>query len=272
VTIRPTLSDPADDRAGVLRTLLSGIHPLRLAVLISIVDVVIVLAAAVVFRIAIPSMSPLTSALVVTALLSVLVPLAVWKISGFREAGFTGPREWRNLHLLLVPALLAVVPVLAGFRPVDALATLIVGYALTGFMEEALWRGLVLRVLRPIGPLAAALYGSMLFGAAHLVNVMFRDSVALVAAQAFGAACFGVGYAAVAMRIGTIWPLMVLHTLTDLFAAVGALPKIPILVGQDIVLLVFGLWLLHTPAKPGPTSMNQRRRRARGIDRAAGGA
>jgi hypothetical protein len=69
--------------------------------------------------------------------------------------------------------------------------------------------------------------------------------VTLVAAQAVGAFCFGVGYAAIALRIGTIWPLMVLHALTDLFAAVGALPKIPILVGQDIVLLIVGLWLLR---------------------------
>jgi hypothetical protein len=38
---------------------------------------------------------------------------------------------------------------------------------------------------------------------------------------------------------------MVLHMLTDLFAAVGALPKIPILVGQDVVLLVFGLLVLR---------------------------
>lgn len=59
-----------------------------------------------------------------------------------------------------------------------------------------------------------------------------------------GAACFGVGYAAIALRIGTIWPLMVLHMLTDLFAAVGALPKIPILVGQEVVLLAVGLWLI----------------------------
>ena len=125
--------------------------------------------------------------------------------------------------------MLAFIPLLAGFRPVDALATLIVGYALTGFMEEALWRGLVLRVLRPTGPLPAVLFGSLLFGASHLANVLFRDNVTLVAAQAVGAFCFGVGYAAIALRIGTIWPLMVLHALTDLFAAVGALPKIQIL-------------------------------------------
>ena len=84
----------------------------------------------------------MSAALIVTAVLAVVVTVLVWRVSGFRDAGFTAPRDWRNLHLLILPTVLAFIPLLAGFRPVDALATLIVGYALTGFMEEALWRGL----------------------------------------------------------------------------------------------------------------------------------
>ncbi len=249
----PLLSRPVGHRDGIVRSTLSGAHPRRLAWVLLALDLVIVVVSAVVIRAVAPEMSPLTAALIVTAVLAVVVTVLVWRISGFREAGFTGPRTWRNPHLLIAPTVLAFIPLLAGFRPVDALATLIVGYTLTGFMEEALWRGLVLRVLRPTGPLPAVLFGSLLFGASHLANVLFRDNVTLVAAQAVGAACFGVGYAAIALRIGTIWPLMVLHTLTDLFAAVGALPKIPILVGQDIVLLVVGLWLLR--GKRAPTDV-----------------
>ncbi len=113
-----------------------------------------------------PQISPLTAALIVTAVLSVVVTLLVWRISGFRAADFTSLRRGCDLRLLILPAALAVVPLLAGLRPVDAL------------------------------------------------------------------------------RIGTIWPLMVLHWLTDLFAAAGALPRIPILVGQDVVLLAVGLWLV----------------------------
>ena len=255
----PLLTRPVGDRDGVVRSTLSGAHPRPLACALFAVDLIIVVTSAVVIRLVAPGMSSLTAALIVTAVLAVVVTILVWRLSGFREAGFTGPRNWRNLHLLILPTVLAFIPLLAGFRPVDALATLIVGYALTGFMEEALWRGLVLRVLLPTGPLPAVLFGSLLFGASHLANVLFRDNVTLVAAQAVGAFCFGVGYAAIALRIGTIWPLMVLHALTDLFAAVGALPKIPILVGQDIVLLIVGLWLLrgnraHQDVPDGPTT------------------
>lgn len=176
----------------------------------------------------------------------IMTVLAVALLTSPRDAGLTPPQTWRQPWLLAVPAALCLVPLAGGLRSVASglLAILLVGYLLTGIVEELLWRGVVLRVLLPIGPTAAALVGSALFGAAHLTNVLFRDSVALVGAQAFGAACFGVGYAALRLRTGTVWPLMALHAATDLFAAIGGLPKIPVLVGQDVVLLIFGLVLL----------------------------
>jgi hypothetical protein len=41
---------------------------------------------------------------------------------------------------------------------------------------------------------------------------------------------------------------MALHFVTDLAAAVGALPKIPMLVAEDVVLLTLGLVLLRRGA------------------------
>ena len=149
--------------------------------------------------------------------------------------------------MLVVPALITLVPLLGGVRSIQGgtVAVLVIGYVITGFMEEMLWRGAVQRILAPTGTAKAVWLGSVLFGAAHLTNVLFRDSVALVLAQAFGAFCFGVGYAALRWRTNTIWPLMVLHLATDLFAAIGGLPKIPVLVGQDVVLLALGAYLIR---------------------------
>jgi membrane protease YdiL (CAAX protease family) len=222
-------------------------RPRLLACLLLALELGTVVVGALVLRVVAPGLSGTGAALAVTVLLTSVTLVLVARVSGVRAAGFTGPRSWQRPWLFVVPAVLVPVPLLAGVRPVEAgtMAVLVVGYALTGFTEEALWRGVVLRVLRPAGPATAVLFSSALFGAAHLGNVLFRDNVALVVAQAVGAACFGVGYAAVALRTGTIWPLMVLHMLTDLFAAVGALPKIPILVGQDVVLLVLGLLVLR---------------------------
>src|SRR4051794_8327292 len=185
---------------------------------------------------------------VAVLIFSVVVARAVAvRDGGWRSVGLTHPREWRDTKLLVVPALITLVPLLGGVRSIEGgtVAVLVTGYVMTGFMEELLWRGAVQRILAPIGTAKAVWFGSALFGAAHLTNVLFRDSVGLVLAQAFGAFCFGVGYAALRWRTNTIWPLMVLHLATDLFAAIGGLPKIPVLVGQDVVLLVLGALMIR---------------------------
>jgi membrane protease YdiL (CAAX protease family) len=103
-------------------------------------------------------------------------------------------------------------------------------------------------VLGPLGAGRAVLITAALFGLAHLGNLVYRDSAAMVLAQAWGAFCFGVGYGALRHRTGTLVPLMVLHFVTDLAAAIGAVPTIPTLVAQDVVLLGMGLWLIARPA------------------------
>lgn len=198
----------------------------------------------------VPGWSPQARSLAVVVMLAVGAVWVTTALGGFAAVGVNHPAMWRDRRLLLLPAALAVVPLLHGVRPLATVTVLLLvsGYLVTGFFEELWWRGVVLRVLAPTGALPAALMGSLLFGAAHLTNVLFRDSVALVLAQAVGAACFGVGYAALRIRTGTVVPLMVLHLATDLFAAIGALPAIPILVAQDVVLLGFGLFLLRRSA------------------------
>src|SRR6478609_120438 len=110
----PLLTRPVGDRDGVVRWTLSDTHPGRLACVLLALDLVIVVASAVVIRGVAPGMSSLTAALIVTAVLAVVVTILVWRISGFREAGFTGPRTWRNLHLLILPTVLAFIPLRIG--------------------------------------------------------------------------------------------------------------------------------------------------------------
>lgn len=179
---------------------------------------------------------------------SILVARAVARrLGGWAAIGLTPVKDWARVRLLVLPALITLVPLAGGVRSVDSgtAVVLLVGYVLTGFMEEALWRGAVQRILAPTGTARAVWLGSALFGAAHLTNVLFRENVALVLAQAFGAFCFGVGYATLRWRVNTIWPLMGMHFATDFFAAIGGLPKIPVLVAQDVVLLVLGAYLLR---------------------------
>jgi membrane protease YdiL (CAAX protease family) len=229
--------------------------PLALTLLVYAGNAVVIVAGALVAAAVLPDADGLTRSLVASVgslLFTIVVARAVAvRNGGWSGLGLTRPREWRDTRLLVVPALITLVPLLGGVRSIEGgtWAVLLTGYVMTGFMEELLWRGTVQRILAPIGTARAVWLGSAIFGAAHLTNVLFRPSVGLVLSQAFGAFCFGVGYAALRWRTNTIWPLMAMHLATDLFAAVGGLPKIPVLVAQDVVLLALGAYLIRKGAR-----------------------
>lgn len=201
-----------------------------------------------------PDSSGQDRALGYVAMLTLVVVALTARAGTWRELGVIPASQWHHPALLVGAALLALSPLVGGVRPVSAStwAVLIAGYALTGVAEELLWRGWVHRWLEPLGLPRAVLVGAALFGLAHLTNLLYRDSPALVLAQCWGAFCFGVGYAALRVRTGALVPLMALHFVTDLAAQVGRLPAIPMLVAQDVVLLALGLTLLRPRRSVAP--------------------
>ena len=152
--------------------------------------VVVTLATFAAARILVPDGDYRVPALLATAALAVSVALGLTTFGLWRRVGFTPWREWRARGLFAVPALLVVFPLAGELGPVDArLTVLVLGYALTGFAEEGFFRGILLEVLHPLGPMRSAALSSALFGAVHLSNILIRGSPAVVVAQAVGAAC-----------------------------------------------------------------------------------
>lgn len=178
---------------------------------------------------------------------TLVVLLFIAVLRWWREVGYNAPAEWRELGLLILPALiLVVIPLLDGIKPVDGaqVGYLAIGYLLTGVREESLYRGVLLRIVGPIGQRKAVLFTAVIFGLAHLSNLFVRSNPALVFAQVIGAFCFGVAFGALRLRTNTLWPLIVLHMLHDLLLQLSAFPALPLNVAQDVILLFFGLYLL----------------------------
>lgn len=184
-----------------------------------------------------------------------------------RAAGFNGPSGWRKLHLLWVPALLALFYLASAFvTPVSGAGVLIfaiIAALLTGLDEEARFRGVILQSLSPSGALAAAGISSVFFGLAHLNNLLTHAPPIVVLAQVVGACLLGFGFAACRLRTGTIWPLILFHALYDLpaditlfnasnartigttLATLSPLATALVLIIPGLILACYGLFLLR---------------------------
>jgi membrane protease YdiL (CAAX protease family) len=194
-----------------------------------------------------PATEPLQASLWIIALVALLVAGGVSAAGWWGAVGFTPVAQWRNAAWFALPALLTLLPLVGGLKPLapEMYVLLIAGYALTGFAEETMFRGVLVKILERRSAIETAAITAILFGLVHLSNIAIRGEPAIVAAQAVGAAAFGFGYAALRMRTSALLPLIVTHMLTDLFLQMGNLPLIPVAVTQDVVLFAAGLYLLR---------------------------
>ena len=152
--------------------------------------------------------------------LAVLAAVGLTRLHSWREVGFRPLSRARDLRLYWVP-LFPVLPVLAA--AVSGLARVTVGQlwvylalaVLTAFVEEVVFRGLILRALAARGVLRAAIVSSVLFGLMHWVNVLFGADLTATLLQVGYATAIGFSFAVVTLRTGVIWPLILIHGLTN---------------------------------------------------------
>lgn len=184
--------------------------------------------------------------------LSVLVAIALSMLGWWKAAGFNFPAEWRDSRLMIIPFLIILgLPFLMGVKTTDrgTFFYLLIGYALTGFMEEGLMRGIVLRVLKPTGTTRSVVISSLLFGLMHIGNLLYRNPF-IVFAQMIGAFVDGIGQGAFRLRTNTIWFPIILHALHDLALKYTNFPVIPLDVVEVTLLMIYGIYLLRGWKEP----------------------
>lgn len=195
------------------------------------------------------------ASVVVSAIFAGLTTAMGW----WREAGFRKPR---NLLLMWLPALV-VISMYGGVKLTGAGAWAIVAAAavLTGFLEEIVFRGLILRAFLPGGAVKAAVASTLFFSAMHLLNLIDGAPLGDTLIQLGIAISTGIFMAALTLRTGSIWPAIIYHTLHDFVIWMGqgglAMPDEPTTLWKVIMLtgqaaaLIYGIVLLrgHKPGK-----------------------
>jgi membrane protease YdiL (CAAX protease family) len=225
-------------------------HPYWFVVILEIIVIAVYLMAGTIASVAQLSNQALTG--IANSALSVLVIGALSALGWWRAVGFKRPAHPRDLFFflpLLLPVLinLAVglnVPGLLLFTQLLALAFLI------GFAEEAIFRGLMLNALKARGLWQAAIITALLFGLSHSLNLLSGKSGAEILIQVSYALAVGFAFAAVVLKKGVLWPLVVAHALIDFTSFIGkdAIPAVWNTVagiGLTFLFMSYGLYLMR---------------------------
>lgn len=227
-------------------------HPYWSVALLELVMVVVYLAAAVAVVVwpQLGGFGMLAVAETVMALIlaAILTRRRWWRLVGFRKAS---PRTLLLIAPMLLPALVNFYPgcLFPGWAE-------IAGYLLValsvGFVEEVLFRGVMLRTVEPLGQVRAVVVTTVMFSLSHLLNVFGGGAWWQSAMQVGYTAAIGVAFAALALRGGALWPLIIVHGLID-FVAFLANPalvsdpavEVPVNLAITAAFIVYGVWVFR---------------------------
>jgi membrane protease YdiL (CAAX protease family) len=154
------------------------------------------------------------------SLLTVAVVILLSRLHWWRKIGLGLPAQRGLLWYFVV----AFLPVLLNGLSVGAITSgvglvlFMFGTAmLVGFVEEVVFRGMMLQALLIRGPWQAAIISSLIFGCAHALNLLSGANVVATLLQIGAAMALGFMFAALALRTHTILPLIVAHGLINFF-------------------------------------------------------
>ncbi|GAB3647100.1 hypothetical protein GCM10028833_10350 [Glycomyces tarimensis] len=203
----------------------------------------------------------LGAALITLCTLPVVVLAAVamgnWRYSGLAPVD-SRPSRRRAVRLVAPLFLVSLVYTVPGIEGSTETLLYLTLYCLAvGLTEESLSRGVVQRLLAPLGHVPAAVWVGVLFGLGHaLSGVWFGRDLGDTLFQVVSTAAFGFGYAATRFHLATVWPLVASHAVYNFsqFASPGAAPW-PVQAAVAAGFIAYGIWLLrlldrHTTPPP----------------------
>lgn len=136
-----------------------------------------------------------------------------------------------------------------------------VSYLAGGFIEEAIWRGLVLRALLPYGLPKAALLSALIFSMVHLVNLLNGQSLVITCLQLANAFLLGFAFVAPLACTRNIWPLVFIHASLNFSGFLGSgvltnnstqAPDIAQVIPNLVIfglLAIYGYWMLNQASR-----------------------
>ncbi len=202
--------------------------------------------------------------------LALLVAALLTKLRWWKHIGFQAATTPRDLRLYWLPFAMIAVNLSNGFADmgVGRMVYFLLLAALIGFVEESVFRGLILRAIIPRGRWKAVAISTVLFGLLHSMNVAAGADVLATVLQIGYALAIGFGFAAVALRTQVIWPLVIAHALMDFTSFLafngadsGSPTTTDMLVSAGLILAftAYGLAMMRRDIRPRAVAPRQTR-------------
>ena len=119
-----------------------------------------------------------------------------------------------------------------------------------GMAEELYFRGILCNIWLKKGPVRAMVVSSVLFGVCHLLNIAGGSGLAVTLLQICFAILYGLVFALIFIRSGSLIPCVLLHALHDLCSFLSAEGSVTmsIVLGaiQTVILILYFVYLLKT--------------------------
>lgn len=143
-----------------------------------------------------------------------------WRNLGFRSLSMIPKRNW----LYYLPLILVLIIIgIEGFEGVTLSKVIqFVSFTLlVGFVEETVYRGLILKAMLNKSVTAAVVTSSLLFAFTHALNLISSQDAASTAVQIVYSLLVGAVLALLMVRDGNILPLILFHFLHNLIQFLG---------------------------------------------------
>ncbi len=180
-----------------------------------------------------------------TIILTIMLTVMGW----WRTIGFRSPDRKSDLLYYLIPFLPMFTNLIPGIgvTSFSYVLEVLVIMLMVGFVEESLFRGLMLNALKARGPWKAAVITALLFGFTHALNSLTgKDVVENVLLICF-ALGLGFAFAALVLRKGILWPLIIAHWLINFVAFIsnpGQSLGMLVEAGLAVIFIAYGVFVM----------------------------
>lgn len=151
-----------------------------------------------------------------------------------------------NNYIFIPLLILALMPLLAGISPDLTLRKIIylMSYmALVAFVEEIIFRGIILKILLKKGLMKAIFGSSILFSLSHLLNSLQGNNLFSIMSQTIYALIIGIILAMIVIKTNNIIIAIIFHYLNNIMTSLN--PGVESLLSSSISAIMFIIAIIY---------------------------